>query len=526
MANKFTATLEVKCWKEHECCSCGTVYRYKFRRKKKGQGQTESDAAAAATNSAVAALENQVEIWPCPGCGLVQPDMVSSWRARGHLIVFLIALAGFAILFVPGAADGIPKNLNQWLAMGWAGTVLWAHLFVAGRPFNNNLQANCERVQDEIEDGNLQVTRQGTEYAEETAGLFRQGGGFLLFLLILLGIAIMPSAEVMRQAMGWPWNRAWHPAVAGPTDRTWTWFPRTIHTVKGLWHGNASAQALNAAELGLANDLVYAETSTSTWGTTISVKAGEKHQTTSLWARIVVPDVANSQGKSLRVRIKLHVTYPTMRGNDNFDVVQNSFEHTETLVLATPGAGRTFILLWSLGGIGGACLVVASGIILYIRARRLKYRARPTRVYPLGAGGGNVAPVDLVAATPVKVTGSDPTSQYQLMDVDELEARRRRTRRWFYFFLIMMPVGCLSPISLIGMIDNKAVQAGLVTGGVILFIIAFAGFLLMWNDKRRFQRMLREKTAHMPHDRPRKRRRLEPEDDESRPRRRNREDDF
>src|SRR5262249_11503322 len=104
--------------------------------------------------------------------------------------------------------------------------------------------------------------------------------------------------------------------------------------------------------------------------------------------------------------------------------------------------------------------------------------------------------------------------------------RRRRTRRWFYFFLIMMPVGCLAPTSLIGMINNKAVQTGLVTGGVILFIIAFAGFILMWNDKRRFQRMLREKTAPMPHDRSRKRRRLEREDDEPGHRRHNRDDDF
>src|SRR5262249_43368317 len=105
MAKGFTATLEVKCWKEHECCSCGTVYRYKFRRKKKGQGQTESDAAAAATKLAVAALEKQVEIWPCPCCGLVQPDMVSSWRSRGHLLVVLIALCGFVLLFALGAGD-------------------------------------------------------------------------------------------------------------------------------------------------------------------------------------------------------------------------------------------------------------------------------------------------------------------------------------------------------------------------------------------------------------------------------------
>src|SRR5262249_234559 len=196
------------------------------------------------------------------------------------------------------------------------------------------------------------------------------------------------------------------------------------------------------------------------------------------------------------------------------------------LVLATPGAGRMFILLWLLGGVGGACVVVTSGIILHTRARQLKSRARPTRVYPLGAGGANVAPVDLVAPTPLTLTATHPTSEYKLMDVDELETRRRRTRRWFYFFLIMMPVGCLAPISLIGMMNNKAVQAGLVTGGVILFIIAFAGFLLMWNDKRRFQRLLREKTAEMPEDRPRKRRRLEPEDDEPRHHRQNREHDF
>jgi hypothetical protein len=51
MANQFTAIREVKCWKEHECNSCGTVYRYLFRRKAKGQGPTEADAAAGAANA-------------------------------------------------------------------------------------------------------------------------------------------------------------------------------------------------------------------------------------------------------------------------------------------------------------------------------------------------------------------------------------------------------------------------------------------------------------------------------------------
>src|SRR5262249_11715881 len=156
---------------------------------------------------------------------------------------------------------------------------------------------------------------------------------------------------------------------------------------------------------------------------------------------IIVPAVPNPQGKTMRVQIKLHVTYPTMRGNDNFDVVQGTFDHTETLVLATPGAGRTFILLWALGGLRGACLVLSAGLILFFRARQWRSRARPTRVYPLGAAGADVAPVDLVAATPLQVTGSDPTSQYKLLGVQELERRGNRSRWWFYFFLIMMPVG-------------------------------------------------------------------------------------
>src|SRR6516162_8262270 len=284
MAAKFTATLEVKCWKEHECSSCGTVYRYKFRRKKKGQGQTEDQAAAGATQAAIKALENQVEIRPCPSCGLVQPDMVGSWRARGHLIVLLIVLGGFALLFALGMGDAVPKNLTLWLAMVWAGMALLAHLFVALRPFNSNLQANCERARDDMENGTVQIARAGTDYAEETAGLFRQGGGLLLFLLMFIGIAVMPSAELIRRALDWPWNSSWHPAVAGPLDRTWTWIPRTINTVKGLWYGNASATVLNDKELGLQNNMVQAETSTATWGNTISVKSGEKHQTTSLWA--------------------------------------------------------------------------------------------------------------------------------------------------------------------------------------------------------------------------------------------------
>src|SRR5436305_1526471 len=51
MARGYSATLEVKCWKEHTCCYCGTAYRYLLRKKKTAGGTSQQSAVTAATGA-------------------------------------------------------------------------------------------------------------------------------------------------------------------------------------------------------------------------------------------------------------------------------------------------------------------------------------------------------------------------------------------------------------------------------------------------------------------------------------------
>ena len=87
MAKTYTSTIAVSCWKEHTCIRCGAVYAYEFVRNIKGQGSTEAKASLKAQAAADKAIRRDVDMQPCPTCGLYQPDMVGQQRARRHLPV-------------------------------------------------------------------------------------------------------------------------------------------------------------------------------------------------------------------------------------------------------------------------------------------------------------------------------------------------------------------------------------------------------------------------------------------------------
>ena len=53
MATTYKATIQIKCWKQHECVGCGGLYRYKFARTVTGEGANEAKAEAAAEKSAM-----------------------------------------------------------------------------------------------------------------------------------------------------------------------------------------------------------------------------------------------------------------------------------------------------------------------------------------------------------------------------------------------------------------------------------------------------------------------------------------
>src|SRR5262245_45220172 len=106
MAKTYKATVDVSVWKQHTCVSCASKYRYHLERKATGQGGTEDAAAQALATAVDGIIKNDVDVHPCPVCGCVQPDMVSSTRTPFYGWGAAIAGLGTAVALIVGLAHG------------------------------------------------------------------------------------------------------------------------------------------------------------------------------------------------------------------------------------------------------------------------------------------------------------------------------------------------------------------------------------------------------------------------------------
>ena len=116
MATTYKSTIEINVWKEHACIGCGGRFRYLFKRKKTGQGGTPDAASAAARKAALKALEHEVDMHPCPGCGLYQPDMVGSRRSTRHWWVIAVTSILLLVLMILMLSDVMLAGMAAWAA--------------------------------------------------------------------------------------------------------------------------------------------------------------------------------------------------------------------------------------------------------------------------------------------------------------------------------------------------------------------------------------------------------------------------
>src|SRR5262245_1975374 len=100
MAKNYTATIEAKSWKEHTCAACGATYSYLLQRKVTGTAGNPQRAEELARKKVGPTLEKEVDLHPCPTCGLMQPDMVGQQRAKKHLLFFWLALVVFGVILI------------------------------------------------------------------------------------------------------------------------------------------------------------------------------------------------------------------------------------------------------------------------------------------------------------------------------------------------------------------------------------------------------------------------------------------
>src|SRR5271155_4519853 len=92
-------------WKQHTCCVCGCVFRYQMERSAQGTLLESSEEAVKRK------LAKEVDVHPCPTCGLIQPDMVAQGRTLWHGIITCVCIIAFLLLTILGSVPGaIPSD--------------------------------------------------------------------------------------------------------------------------------------------------------------------------------------------------------------------------------------------------------------------------------------------------------------------------------------------------------------------------------------------------------------------------------
>ena len=286
MATTYKSTIEINVWKEHSCIGCTSRFRYLFKRKKTGQGGTPEAASAAARKAVINALEQEVDVHPCPGCGLYQPDMVGSRRSTRHWWVIAASWAALLLLMILMLTDVLSASAAALAAAATCAVLGLVHLLIDFNNPNRNLESNQQLAQQKVERGDLWIPPGSKADAVSEAPAFGWSTAHAVaYVLFGLGLLALLSPEVLRLLHGWPANAVWYPQVAGPGDDPYIYFPNKITSVKGYWQGNVRAEVLNAAEVGLNAAQIGASSQTDNWGNTIQIGSKEsKTSTKTLWA--------------------------------------------------------------------------------------------------------------------------------------------------------------------------------------------------------------------------------------------------
>ncbi len=386
MGTTYTSTININVWKEHTCVRCGRVFRYLFQRKKSGQGATPDKASAAAHAAVVKALAHETDLHPCPGCGLFQPDMIGARKATRHGWMVLVALVVIAVPLILYAADVLTGASTAFLTAGLGAAVVFAQWLIDRSNLNRDLESNHHLALMQVEKGELWVPQERqtvSEVDDDVTGSGWTSGHSTAYVMMLLGLLAFLSPELVRTVLGWRPNPEWVPAVVGPGDDPYVYFPDKITSVKGYWRGLPDVKVANWKELGLPHPQLQASSKADNWGQSIQIGSKEsKTSTNTLWLRVRIPPDAKLEGKTLELDLNLKADFPELAMGDRFD--QRSFQARplhKSLALSSAGAGGQYRSWWWGGFLGGAFLLVVPSIALVRLAGNLRRRALPTNIF-------------------------------------------------------------------------------------------------------------------------------------------------
>ena len=396
MARRYVSTYNIRCWKQHTCSNCGAVYSYEFVRSAKARGSSPEAAQRNAQAAAGRMLAGNVDVRPCPTCGVIQPDMIGQQRRRAHVVILVVAFAVLAVLLGLRAGDALPANVATWVMVAACAAVA---AFQAGREWldmNRDLEANRRSAADRIAAGKMQLHTPGQVGAAAAAAASRGLIQRLALMMLPLALLLAACPELLRIAHGWPLSPEAYPPVVGPADTTRLYMQAKISSIMGYWRG--SPHAVLRLPGGQTVDL-QATTNQNNWGSTINAKEDEKDNSTTPWVEVQIPPDAELAGKEVACDVRLDIDYPHVIGSSNFQVQHTFLTRNQIpLKLATMGAGREYKTAWWVGSLLAVLLLLACGALFILAAMALQKSALPAGVFNPSAP----APPAPAAAPPEK----------------------------------------------------------------------------------------------------------------------------
>jgi hypothetical protein len=330
-------------------------------------------------------LERDVDVYPCPTCGLVQPDMVARTKVPGHAIITVFMLALLPCVILPAVYHGITLHIAGLVCAGAAGVGALLHLLVAYRNPNRNRDANRERAKAEIERHRVEMVERGSMTDVSPPPRNLTVAHAVALLATAAGAVLFLGPELVRRSTDLPVNSDLTPFVAGPRDEVRIDFPKDhdLHSVGQRWRATATAKLLNAAEVGAPEELA-ASSSMQDWCDGFTVHAGTEHACPDLWARVQLPDGDGVAGKTLRLQVSLDLVYPSDCGQSGLSpTYQNRAARVTrefTVRVAEAEDKAVYESAWWLAVVGGPLGILGGGAVLVWLALALRSRARPTQV--------------------------------------------------------------------------------------------------------------------------------------------------
>jgi hypothetical protein len=380
MGTTFTATIDIRCWKQHECVSCGSLYRYLFERKVKGTGPSETTAERNAEQQASKAIEKEVDFRPCPACGCLQPDMVAQQKNKRHGAVAGLFLVGAGIVL--GLASLWATTWLTWSTAGLIVFVLGAvglavHVVTGLSEPNRNPDDNLAKAETMLDQGTMElVSKTDADMAEGAPKSVVPMTLPLLGVLALCTLALI-APFLGKMVFGWGSVAGTKPEVVGPGDKLTLYFPDRIDAVKSCWNGNGTATVSVDGESKTFPATLTSKT--ETWSNDMYVKRSQEHTSPSVWAEIQLPKDADLVGKTVTVQANMTVNFPQMSGGNRFDNRSQQMAATTKVKLNGNNAGGMYGTLFLLCIFAAIGYVVLS-FLLAASANGLRKYAPPSEI--------------------------------------------------------------------------------------------------------------------------------------------------